>query len=253
VTTRALTGKVALVTGAGRGIGEAIAARLAADGAAVVMADIDQDACRAAAARLSEGGRASVRPVALDVRDRASCQDAVRTTVQAFGRLDILVNNAGVTLRLDAASTTEPDWQRILDVNLTGTFRMCQEALPHLAARADGAVVSLGSTAGQVAIPGSAAYSVSKAGILHLTRVLAVEWAAAGVRVNAVAPTIVPSDMTADVLGDAAYMAAKLATIPLGRIPERSDVADAVAWLVSPAASMITGHTIFVDGGATIS
>jgi NAD(P)-dependent dehydrogenase (short-subunit alcohol dehydrogenase family) len=248
-----LTGKVALVTGAGRGIGEAIAARLAADGAAVVMADIDQNSGRLAATRLGEQGQASVRPVVLDVRDRGSCRDAVRATVRAFGRLDILVNNAGVTLRLDAASTAEADWQRIMDVNLTGTFRMCQEALPHLAARGDGAVVNLGSTAGQVAIPGSAAYSVSKAAILHLTRVLAVEWATAGVRVNAVAPTIVPSDMTADVLADAGYLAAKLATIPLGRIPERGDVADAVAWLVSPAASMITGHTLFVDGGVTIS
>lgn len=112
-------------------------------------------------------------------------------------------------------------------------------------------MVNLGPTAGQVAIPGSAAYSVSKAGVLHLTRVLAVEWA--GVRVNAVAPTIVPSGMTADVLGDPVYMAGKLATIPLGRIPERDDVASAVAWLASPAASVITGHTAFVDGGVTIS
>jgi NAD(P)-dependent dehydrogenase (short-subunit alcohol dehydrogenase family) len=122
-----------------------------------------------------------------------------------------------------------------------------------LAAHGDGAVVNLGSTAGQVAIPGSAAYSVSKAAILHLTRVLAVEWAPSGIRVNAVAPTIVPSAMTADVLGDPAYMAAKLATIPLGRIPGRGDVASAVTWLASPAAAVITGQTIFVDGGVTIS
>ncbi|MDQ7905736.1 SDR family NAD(P)-dependent oxidoreductase [Phytohabitans sp. ZYX-F-186] len=228
-----LDGRVAVVTGAARGIGACVAATLAGRGATVASADLAGAAHR------------------VDVRDAASCAALVSDVVDRYGRLDLLVNNAGVVRRGPAATMSEVDFTEVLDVNLTGTFRMCQAAYPALRA-AGGAVVNLGSTNGHIAVKGSAGYCVSKAGVLHLTRVLALEWAADRIRVNAVGPTIVPTDMTADVRGDQRYMAEKMATIPLGRMAEPADVAGAVAYLLSDAAAMVTGQTVFVDGGVTI-
>jgi NAD(P)-dependent dehydrogenase (short-subunit alcohol dehydrogenase family) len=246
-----LDGNVALVTGGGQGIGEAIAYALSASGAVVVVAGLDVASCAAVAdAIVRRGGAALALP--LDVRDRDSCHAVVERAVGDLGRLDVLVNNAGITRRSDAMSTTDTDWHDVLDTNLSGTFRMCQEARPHLETAARPAIVNLGSTNGFIAVPDAAAYCVSKAGVLHLTRVLALEWAPVGIRVNAVAPTIVPSPMTEDLQSNADYLAAKLATIPLGRQVAATEVANTTAWLASPAASMITGQTIFVDGGVTI-
>jgi NAD(P)-dependent dehydrogenase (short-subunit alcohol dehydrogenase family) len=171
--------------------------------------------------------------------------------VDRFGRLDLLVNNAGINARGKTEEMPEEAWHEVVEVNLNGTFRMCQAAHPALA-RDGGAIVNLASTGGLVAIAGSAMYGVTKAAIIHLTKVLSLEWAGAGIRVNAVAPTIVPSPMTADVLGNEAYMAAKLATIPLGRVVEPQEVADAVRWLASPGSAMVTGQTIAVDGGVSV-
>jgi NAD(P)-dependent dehydrogenase (short-subunit alcohol dehydrogenase family) len=228
-----LGGRVAVVTGAARGIGACIAATLAERGATVAGADL-----------AATGHR-------VDVRSAASCAALVAEVVDRYGRLDLLVNNAGVVRRGPAATMSEEDFMAVLDVNLTGTFRMCKAAYPALRA-AGGAVVNLGSTNGHVAVRDSAGYCVSKAGVLHLTRVLALEWAADRIRVNAVGPTIVPTDMTSDVRGDPRYMAEKLASIPLGRMAEPVDVANAVAYLLSDAAAMVTGQTVFVDGGVTV-
>ncbi|SCL20879.1 NAD(P)-dependent dehydrogenase, short-chain alcohol dehydrogenase family [Micromonospora pallida] len=236
-------GRVALVTGAARGIGARIAATLAERGATVAQADVAQDW-----AGLTGGTHTRHR---VDVRSAPSCQDLVAEVLDRHGRLDLLVNNAGVVRRGPAATMSEEDFTTVLDVNLTGTFRMCQAAYPALRA-ARGAVVNLGSTNGHIAVLDTVGYCVSKAGVLHLTRVLALEWAPDQVRVNAVGPTIVPTDMTTDVRGDATYLADKLATIPLGRMAEPADVANAVAYLLSTAAAMVTGQTIFVDGGVTI-
>jgi NAD(P)-dependent dehydrogenase (short-subunit alcohol dehydrogenase family) len=142
-------------------------------------------------------------------------------------------------------------FSRVLDVNLTGTFRMAQAAYRALR-DGGGSIVNLGSTHGHVAVLDTVGYCVSKAGVMHLTKVLALEWAPDAIRVNAVGPTIVPTAMTSDVRSDVDYMRAKLASIPLGRMAEPQDVADTVAYLLSPAASMVTGQTIFVDGGVTI-
>lgn len=228
-----LDGKVAVVTGAARGIGACVAATLAGRGATVAGADLADT------------------PFRVDVRDAGSCAALVSDVVDRYGRLDLLVNNAGVVRRGPAATMSEEDFATVLDVNLTGTFRMCQAAYPALRA-ARGAVVNLGSTNGHIAVRDSAGYCVSKAGVLHLTRVLALEWAADRIRVNAVGPTIVPTDMTADVRDDPRYMAEKMATIPLRRMAEPADVANAVAYLLSDAAAMVTGQTVFVDGGVTI-
>jgi len=238
------TAPVALVTGAARGIGVAICEALHHAGYDVVRADL--------LPRAGWEPATSVLDVDLDVRSLSSCREVIAEVEERFGRLDVLVNNAGVVARGMALEVDDALFTRILDVNLTGTFRMCQAAHGLLAADDGAAIVNIASTNGQIAVPNTVAYCVSKAGVIHLTRVLALEWAGDGIRVNAVGPTIVPTDMTADVRADAHYMDDKLASIPLGRMAEPGDVADTVSYLASAAAGMITGQTVFVDGGATI-
>jgi NAD(P)-dependent dehydrogenase (short-subunit alcohol dehydrogenase family) len=239
-------GRVALVTGAARGIGACTAATLADRGATVAQADVlPFDAWEFSL----PGDRHSRHQV--DVRSASSCAALVATVLAQHGRLDHLVNNAGIVRRGPAATMTEKDFTDVLDLNLTGTFRMCQAAYPALRA-SRGSIVNLGSTNGHIAVLDTIGYCVSKAGVMHLARVLALEWAPDAIRVNAVGPTIVPTEMTADVREDAEYMTDKMATIPLGRVAQPQDVANAVAYLLSPAAAMTTGQTIFVDGGVTI-
>jgi NAD(P)-dependent dehydrogenase (short-subunit alcohol dehydrogenase family) len=181
-----------------------------------------------------------------------SCRAAVADVLADYKRLDVLVNNAGINARGATEEMPESIWQPVIDVNVGGTLRMCQAAFPALRDADRGAIVNLSSSAALVAIGGAAAYGISKAAISHLTKILALEWARHGIRVNAVAPTIVRSAMTADVLDDASYMREKLASIPLGRIATASDVARAVAWLAGPDSSMTTGISLPVDGGASL-
>jgi NAD(P)-dependent dehydrogenase (short-subunit alcohol dehydrogenase family) len=244
--------RVALVTGAARGIGAAVAERLAADGLDLALADrCPVTRTSQVATALAAGYGVTARAYPLDVRDAAACRRVVDAVAADLGGLDVLVNNAGVNARGDTVELPEQTWLTVIDTNLNGTYRMSVAAYPRLRERT-GVVVNLASTAGQIAVRGSAAYAVSKAAVIHLTRVLALEWAATGVRVNAVGPTIVPTAMTEDVRSDPDYLRDKLASIPLGRMVETTDVAEAVAWLASPAARQVTGQTLFVDGGATI-
>ena len=252
MSERSTTTRIALVTGAAQGIGEAIAARLAADGLALALADLaPRERTAEVAARLADAHGVAARAYQVHVRDAAACRRVVDEVTADFGGLDVLVNNAGINARGDTVELPESTWLTVMDTNLNGTYRMSVAAYQALRDRR-GVVVNLASTAGLIAVKGSAAYAVSKAGIIHLTRVLALEWAGVGVRVNAVGPTIVPTAMTADVRDNPDYMRDKLASIPMGRMVGTTDVAEAVAWLASPAAGMVTGQTLFVDGGATI-
>lgn len=234
------TPPVALVTGAAGGIGSTVCVDLLAHGWDVVAADLS-GSC------VPDG----TDGVELDIRSARSCEAAVAHVTARHSRLDLLVNNAGINARGRAEDVPDAIWEGVVDVNLNGTFRMCRAALGVLS-ESSGSIVNLSSSGGLVAIAGSAIYGVTKAAITHLTRVLAVEWAAHGVRVNAVAPTIVATAMTADVIEDADYMAAKIASIPLARPATAQEVAKAVRWLASPDASMVTGVTLPVDGGVSV-
>jgi len=232
--------RVALVTGGAGGIGSAVCADLAAHGYTVVAGD-----------RAGASVPSAVHLVELDIRSAESCTAAIGEVVARFGGLDLLVNSAGINARGATETMPEEVWSNVVEVNLNGTFRMCQAAYAALA-RSGGGIVNLSSTGALVAIAGSAMYGVTKAAITHLTKILAVEWAGVGIRVNAVAPTIVATAMTADVIGDTEYMAAKMATIPLGRIVTVEEVAAAIRWLASPDAAMVTGQTVPVDGGVSL-
>jgi NAD(P)-dependent dehydrogenase (short-subunit alcohol dehydrogenase family) len=244
---------VALVTGGAGGIASAIRDHLLAVGWDVALADRDRARLEYVIAGLGAEVRGRVSAHEVDVTDERQCRHVVAETLQIHKRLDGLVNNAGLMLRRDADSTTAAEWRHVLDVNLTGVFLMAQAAKQALLASPHRAIVSMSSTHAFLAAPNSIAYSVSKAGVSHLTRLLALEWAVHGIRVNAVAPTVVPSPMTADVLADPAYVQRKLAAIPLGRTVAPEHVAAAVAYLLSADAGSTTGQTLVLDGGESLA
>lgn len=245
-----LDGQVALVTGASRGIGHDLALAIAHAGARVAVAARTVDDLQSLAAQI-EGEGGSAHPVTLDLRSLASIEGAVAETVERFGQIDILVNNAGLGTNHDALDATEKEWDELMDVNLKGLFFACQAAGRRMVESRCGRIVNMSSQAGHVGIRRHAAYCASKGGVEQLTRVLALEWAPHGVTVNAVAPTFIRTPGTAERLDDPAFLADVLARIPLGRVGSTTEVAAAVIFLASPAASLITGTVISVDGGWT--
>lgn len=244
-----LDGRVALVTGAARGIGAAIARALAENGAAVALVDLLPDVEAAAATLRAEGLRAI--GVVADVTGADACQAAVDATVAKFGQLDVLVNNAGIVRLAPAASLTDEDWDLTMAVNLRAAFVMSRAAFPHLARSTAGRVVNVSSQASVVGIDQHAAYCASKAGIVGLTNVLAIEWGPHGITCNAVGPTVVLTE-----LGKAAWAGAKgeamKQKIPVGRFALPDEVAASVVFLASDAAAMINGHNLIIDGGFVI-
>jgi NAD(P)-dependent dehydrogenase (short-subunit alcohol dehydrogenase family) len=247
-----VVGQVALVTGAARGLGRAVALALADAGADVALGLRDLSSDAGLVTEIEATGR-QVLPVQCEVSDIGQVQAAVDAVVGRFGRLDILVNNAGIGPENDALDVTEEDFDRTVAVNLKGTFFASQAAGRVMSAQGGGGrIVNMGSQAGAVALPGESVYCMTKAAIAHLTKCLAVEWGRHGINVNCVAPTFVRTDGTAQALSDPAFEADVVERIAaLHRIGQPMDVAGAVLYLCSPAASLVTGHTLLVDGGWT--
>ena len=245
-----LSGQVALVTGASQGIGHDLALALAHAGARVAVAARQLGLLERLCAEIAaEGGEAAA--VEMDLRDRGSIEAAVAATVERFGRLDVLVNNAGLGTNHDALDATEAEWDDLFAVNVRGLFFACQSAGRRMVAQRYGRIVNMSSQAGLVGIRRHAAYSASKAAVIGLTKVLALEWGPYGVTVNCVAPTFIRTPGTAERLDQPEFLADVLQRIPVGRVGSTTDVAGAVLYLASPSAGLVTGSVLTVDGGWT--
>jgi 3-oxoacyl-[acyl-carrier protein] reductase len=246
-----LEGKVALVTGGSRGIGAAVAARLAAEGAAVAVNYAgSKDAADAVVASIvAVGGRAIA--LRADVTDPAACRAIVESTIAEFGALDILVNNAGITRDGLLVRMSDEDWDAVIATNLTGVFSMSRAAAKVMMKARTGSIVNMTSVVGIMGNAGQANYSAAKAGVIGLTKATARELAPRGVRCNAVAPGFIMTDMTAKLTD--AQRDAIAGTVALGHLGDTEDVAAAVAFLVSDDASYVTGQVLAVDGGMTFA
>jgi len=243
-------GQVALVTGAARGIGRACALALAGAGADVALGLRDARTGGDLTGQIEAKGRRAL-PLQMDMTRLDEIQAAVAATVSHFGRLDILVNNAGIAPENAAENVREKDFDLTLAVNLKGTFFASQAAGRVMIRQNYGRIVNLGSQAGFVALPTESVYCMTKAAISHLTRCLAVEWGPHNITVNAVAPTFIRTPGTEECLANDAFRADVLSRIALGRIGEPMEVAAAVVYLASPAAALVTGTTLLIDGGWT--
>ena len=246
-----LDGKVAVITGAARGIGFATAEALAEAGALVVITDMDEmGAAKAAATLVAQGRKAD--SILLDVTDPRAVERAQAEIVKRHGRVDVLVNNAGIAISFKPAETmTDEVWNKVIDVNLNGVFWCCRAFGKAMLEQGSGAIVNLGSISAQIVnYPQEQAnYNASKAGVHHLTRSLAAEWASRGVRVNCVAPTYIETDLTRDVAQDVSISKHWIDGTPMGRMGQPSEIASVILFLASDAASLMTGSIVYADGG----
>jgi NAD(P)-dependent dehydrogenase (short-subunit alcohol dehydrogenase family) len=250
---RAQSRPVALITGASQGLGAAIALRLAREGYDLALTELSKEPLAGVIDEAQSLGARAVA-VSLEVRSQSSVESATAAAHDAFGRLDVLVNNAGVTLRKAALDVSREEWQPVIDVNLTGSFFMSQQfARTLISKKHSGSIVSLASTHGVVALAERSTYGISKAAIVHMTRVLAYEWAELGIRVNAIAPgTIETPSRRAYFEANPGTREALVQRVPMGKFGRADDVAGAVAYLVSEDAGYITGQTLLLDGGLTV-
>lgn len=247
-----LAGRVALVTGASRGIGRAIALAFAEAGGAVACAARAEADVRATAEAIrGAGGRAEA--FRLDVTRAEEVAAVMDGVERALGPVDVLVNNAGVTLEKPTLEVTDAEWERVLATNLTAMFRLSRAVAPGMIARGRGKIINVGSMYGALGVPRYAAYCASKAAVDGLTRSLATEWARHGIQVNCLAPGYVNTDIPRAALADDKTRALFLSRVPARRIGEPEEIAALAVYLASPAADFMTGQTVYLDGGMTIA
>jgi 3-oxoacyl-[acyl-carrier protein] reductase len=246
--TDGLQGSVAIVTGSSSGIGRAVAGELASRGVKVVVNSRDSRNAERVAAEINDAGGTAIG-IGADVGLPAAGQQLVEAALNAFGRLDTLVNNAGISLVKHAEDITAPEWAEVLATNLTGPL-FCAQAAARAMNQRGGTIVNVSSVAGSIAIPGRAAYVTAKHGLEGLTKALAVDWAARNIRVIAVSPAYVATPFVEHTMAAGGFTTSDIERrTPLGRLASAEEVATVVSFLVSPAASYITGSTIAVDGG----
>ncbi len=247
-----LTGKVAIITGSGSGIGRSIALGISQAGATVVVTELPgkEEAAVETAEAVRKGGREAIT-VELDVRKIKSVEQMVERAVESFGRIDILVNNAGVIIRKKAIETSEEEWDRVMDVNLKGVFFTSQSVAREMIKKRSGKIINISSINGVIGSDERASYTASKAGVINLTRTLAAEWAEYGINVNAIGPTYLLTPLTKSLFENEDFKEKYFERQPIQRIGRPEDILGAVIYLASSASDLVTGHTLMVDGGWT--
>jgi 2-deoxy-D-gluconate 3-dehydrogenase len=243
-----LDGKVAIVTGAGRGLGRAIAEALSASGADVVIASRTAVQLDSVASRIEAAGRRALA-VPTDITDPAAVDELVNRTIEVFGRVDILVNNSGVLASTPLLDQEPDEWDRVIDTNLRGVYLMTRAVGRHLVAQRSGKIINIASNFARMGIANHAAYSVSKAGIIQFTKCMAIEWARHNVQVNAVAPGYFATELNAAMRADQATTDKVLRAIPARRMGEAGELAPWILLLAGSASDFMTGETVVIDGG----
>ncbi|VAW20521.1 3-oxoacyl-[acyl-carrier protein] reductase [hydrothermal vent metagenome] len=241
-----VTGKLVVITGAASGIGAAIAEAFAAKGAHLALLDVNESVLKAKAAALK-----NARAWVCNVAEKASVETVIDAVIKAHGRIDVLINSAGIVDLAPAEEISLSAWQRTLDINLSGTFLMCQAAGRHMIKAGGGKIINLASQAGSVAINEHVAYCASKFAVIGVTKTLALEWGGHGINVNSISPTVVLTDLGRKAW-DGAKGEAMKAQIPLGRFAEPEEIAAAAIFLASDGANMINGADLLIDGGFTV-
>lgn len=246
-----LSGKVALVTGASKGLGKAAALALASAGADIALYARNKEDLEAVKASVqSLGRRAEI--FCADVLDEQGVEENVKATLEAFGHIDILVNNAGVNVRKPVLELSTEEWDLVINTNLKGYFLMARAVVPSMLARGSGKVINMASILGTVALPSQLAYASSKGGVIQMTKVMALEWAKQGVQVNAIGPTYFETPLVAQLRNDPERYKFIVERTPMGRWGQPEELAGVIIFLASKASDFITGQTIFIDGGWTI-
>lgn len=247
-----LAGRTALVTGAGKGLGRAIALGFAGAGADVVLMARTRADLEAVAREVEALGRQALVAVA-DATDSRQVDAAVEQAVARFGRIDVLAHAAGGSLRKPSVEVTDEEWDGVISANLSSTFKVCRAVGRHMLAQGSGSIINLSSTAGMRGRAGNAPYSAAKAAVINLSRALAMEWAPKGVRVNVLAPGRFLTPLTEAEMSVPEKYAAFVRQVPLGRIGKPEEIQDIAVWLASDASAYVTGSTITLDGGQTLA